>query len=160
MSLYLDREYTWGTTTKGVTAQAARLAAQSYITRRKHWLQRRAWEEQQQQLTQSLTSPSQDAVITFDYEKSFEQSYDDEDQTKTYRIMRKPFMRNNHLRMSLQPRLYPPRLPIPENNIPLSITATNPFSIRGKSYLTCVSCDGMTGETLFTILTEVVGAVD
>lgn len=74
--------------------------------------------------------------------------------------MRKPLMRNNYLRMSLQSRLYPARLPIPENNISLSITATNPFAIRGKSYLTCVSCDGMTGETLFAVLTEVVGAVD
>ena len=46
-----------------------------------------------------------------------------------YRFMRQPFMRNHDLRMCLQPRLYSPRLPLPEDHVALPVTAANPLPV-------------------------------
>lgn len=69
-------------------------------------------------------------------------------------------MRNYDLRMCLEPRLYSPRFPFPENNVTLSIAAANPFPVWRESDLTRVSRDGVPGEPLVPRLTEIVRAVD
>lgn len=74
--------------------------------------------------------------------------------------MRKPFVSNDDFRVSLQPGLDSPCLPVPENDISFSVSATNPFSIWGESHLTRVSGYRMTGKSFLTILAKVVGAVD
>jgi hypothetical protein len=61
--------------------------------------------------------------------------------------------------MSLEARLDSTRLPIPENNIPFAVSATNPFPIRGEPNLTSVTCNGVTCEPFLPNLPEVVSAV-
>lgn len=77
--------------------------------------------------THNLIKPSQDAVITLDY-RADEHNRACLEQT-TYRFMRKPFVRNDYLRVRFHPRLDTPRLPVPEHNIAFTITTAYPLAI-------------------------------
>ena len=68
-------------------------------------------------------------------------------------------MCNDNFGMSLHARLDPTSLPVPEDNVAFSITATYPFTIRGETNLTCISSHGMTCKPLLPILAEVICAV-
>lgn len=83
-------------------------------------------------LTHNLINPSHDAVITFDYThpKTHQPTTPTTRKNGTHSLMRQPLMRNNDLRMSPQPTLNPPRLPIPENNIPIGVPARDPLPVR------------------------------
>jgi len=69
-------------------------------------------------------------------------------------------MRYHDLGMCLEPRLYSPSLPLPEDHVPFSITATDPFPIWREADLAGVPCDGVAGKPLIPRLTEIVRAVD
>lgn len=69
-------------------------------------------------------------------------------------------MSNHHLRVRLEPRLYPSSLPLPENHVALPVTATNPLPVRREADLTGVPGDGVASEPLVPSLTEIVRAVD
>jgi hypothetical protein len=74
--------------------------------------------------------------------------------------MRQPHMINHHLLVSTQPLQDFTILPVPEHNIAFPVTRRDESSVRGEPNGACVSCDGMSGESLFTVLTESVGRVD
>ena len=61
--------------------------------------------------------------------------------------------------MCLEARLDASRLPIPENNITFTVSAADPFPVRGEANLASVTCNGVTCEAFLTILPEVVSAV-
>jgi len=69
-------------------------------------------------------------------------------------------MRNHYLRMRLEPRLYSPSLPLPENHVALPVTAANPFPVWREANLAGVPGDGMASEPLVPCLTEIVRTVD
>jgi len=69
-------------------------------------------------------------------------------------------MRDHHLRMCLESRLYSPRLPLPENYVPFPVTAADPLPVRREADLASVPGDGVASEPLVPCLTEVVRAVD
>jgi hypothetical protein len=62
--------------------------------------------------------------------------------------------------MCLEPRLYSPSLPLPENHVALPVTATNPLPVWRKADLAGVPGDGVASEPLIPRLTEIVRAVD
>lgn len=78
----------------------------------------------------------------------------------THSLVRQPFMSDDDLRVRSQTTLDPARLPIPEHDIPVRVTARDPFPVRRESDLTGVSCDGMTRKALLPVLAEVFGGVD
>ena len=69
-------------------------------------------------------------------------------------------MSNDHLRMTPQPRLDPPRLPIPAHDVALAVPAADPFTIRRKPDLARVARNGVAREPLLAVLPEVVCVVD
>lgn len=69
-------------------------------------------------------------------------------------------MCNHNLRMCLEPRLYPPSLPLPENHVTLPIPAANPFPVGREADLAGVPGDGMAGEPFVPRLAEIIRAVD
>ena len=62
--------------------------------------------------------------------------------------------------MCLEPRLYSPSLPLPENHVALPVTTTDPLPVWRKADLACVSGDGVASKPLISRLTEIVRAVD
>ena len=62
--------------------------------------------------------------------------------------------------MGLQTRLNATSLPVPENNVAFTVSATDPLSIGGKSNLTRIASDGVPSESLLAILSEVIRAVN
>jgi hypothetical protein len=62
--------------------------------------------------------------------------------------------------MGLQTRLNATSLPVPENNVAFTVSTADPLSIGGKSNLTCITSDGVSSESLFAILPEVIRAVN
>jgi hypothetical protein len=66
-------------------------------------------------------------------------------------------MGNDNLRMRLEPRLDPPGFPIPKHDISITISATNPPSVRGEADLTRVSGDAVPCESFLAVLAEIVG---
>lgn len=64
------------------------------------------------------------------------------------------------LGMCLEPRLYPPGLPLPEYYVALPVAAANPLSVWGEADLAGVPSDGVAGEPLIPCLTEVIRTVD
>jgi hypothetical protein len=78
----------------------------------------------------------------------------------THRLMPQPLMRNHHLTMRLQPALDPPRLPVPEHDIPRTIARRDPLAVGRKADLAGVPGNGVAGEPLLPVLSEVFGAVD
>jgi len=69
-------------------------------------------------------------------------------------------MRNNDFCMRLEARLDTSRLPIPENNIALTVSTADPFPVGGEPNLASVTCNGVTCKAFLAVLPEVVGAVD
>ena len=64
------------------------------------------------------------------------------------------------LRMCLEPRLYSPSLPLPEDHVTLPVTAADPLSVWREADLASVPSDGVAGEPLIPGLTEIVRTVD
>ena len=62
--------------------------------------------------------------------------------------------------MGLQTRLNATSLPVPENNVAFTGSATDPLFIGGKSNLTYITSDGVSSEWLFVILPEVISALN
>lgn len=69
-------------------------------------------------------------------------------------------MRDHHLRMRLESRLYSPGLPLPEDHVTLPITAADPFPVWREPHLASISSDGVASKSLVPRLTEIVSAVD
>ena len=62
--------------------------------------------------------------------------------------------------MRLEPGLYSPSFPLPENHVTLPVTTTNPLPVRREADLAGVPGDRVASEPLIPGLTEVVRAVD
>jgi len=73
--------------------------------------------------------------------------------------MWQPLVGNDDLGVCFQARLDATTFPVPKDHVSLAVSATDPLSIRGKSHLAGISCDGMSREPFLSILTEIVGAV-
>ena len=69
-------------------------------------------------------------------------------------------MSDHDLRMRLEPRLYSPSLPLPENHVTLPVATTDPLPVRRKADLTGVPGDGVAGKPLISRLPEIVCTVD
>lgn len=69
-------------------------------------------------------------------------------------------MRNDNFTVRLQPTLDFSILPIPENDIAISISRADPFSIRRESHLTCITGYSVTSKTFFAVLPEVVRGIN
>lgn len=69
-------------------------------------------------------------------------------------------MSYNNFGVSPETRLDPSGLPVPENNIPVSVSTTYPLSVRREAYLASVSCHRVAGESLLAVLPEIVRTVD
>ena len=69
-------------------------------------------------------------------------------------------MRNHHLRVCPQPRLDAARLPLPEHDVALAVSAADPLAVWGEAHLAGVPGDGVSSEALIPRLPEVVRAVD
>ena len=52
------------------------------------------------------------------------------------------------------------RFPIPEHNVSFAISAANPFSIRREADLTGVPGNGVTSESLLSVLSKIIRAVN
>ena len=74
--------------------------------------------------------------------------------------MRKPYVCNDHLGVRLQPRLDAARLPVPKYDIAGCVATADPLAIRGETDFTCITCNLVIGKPFFTVLTEIVRAVD
>jgi hypothetical protein len=74
--------------------------------------------------------------------------------------MRQPFMGNNDLGMTPQPALDTSIFPVPEYDVTLSISRTDPSPIWREAYLTSISCDAVAGKTLFAILSEIIRRIN
>jgi len=61
--------------------------------------------------------------------------------------------------MCLEARLDASRLPIPENDIALTVSAADPFPVGGEPNLASVTCNGVTCEAFLAVLPEVVSTV-
>jgi hypothetical protein len=61
--------------------------------------------------------------------------------------------------MSPESRLDAARFPVPENNITVPVTATDPFSVWREADLACIPCDRVSREPLVSGLSEVIGAI-
>ena len=69
-------------------------------------------------------------------------------------------MTNDNLPMSSQPTLDLPILPVPKDEIPFTVSRTDPSAVGREADLARVACDAVSCEALFSILSEVVGGVD
>lgn len=108
----------------------------------------------------SLISPSHEAVINFDYVQTVSSLPTEKDTRETHMLMRQPHMINHHLLMRIQPLQNLAALPIPEDNVALSVTGREESTVRGEADSACVAGDRVACKTLFTVLSEAVGRVD
>ena len=69
-------------------------------------------------------------------------------------------MSDDDFGVCLKARLYPTGFPVPEYDIPTRVPTADPFAIRRKSNLAGITSYGMTGESLLSVLSKVVGAID
>ena len=74
--------------------------------------------------------------------------------------MRKPFMSNDNLLVTLQTRLDVSGLPIPEHNVARPITAADPFTIGREANLASIPSNLMIRKPLLPVLAEIIRAVD
>lgn len=75
-------------------------------------------------------------------------------------LMRQPHMVNHHLLVRIQPLQNLAALPIPENNVALSVTGREESAVRGEPDGARVTGDGVACKALFAVLSEAVGRVD
>ena len=78
----------------------------------------------------------------------------------THSLMWEPLVCNDDLLVTWQTGLYPSRLPIPEYHISRAITTAYPLPVRRKADLASIAGDGVPCESLLSVLSEVVCAVD
>ena len=69
-------------------------------------------------------------------------------------------MCDHDLRMCLEPRLYSPSLPLPEDHVALSVTAADPLPVWRETDLAGVPGDGVTSKSFISRLAEIVRTVD
>lgn len=69
-------------------------------------------------------------------------------------------MRDDYLRMCLQPRLNPPALPVPEYDVALPIATADPLPVRRKPDLAGIAGDGVSSKPFLPVLPEVVRTVN
>lgn len=69
-------------------------------------------------------------------------------------------MGNNYLGMATQPALDVPIFPVPEYDVSLGISRTDPSPIRREANLTSVPCDTVSGKALFAILPEIIRRIN
>jgi hypothetical protein len=74
--------------------------------------------------------------------------------------MLQPFMGYNYFGMTPELALDTTSFPIPENHVTLCVSARDPLSVRGETDLASVSCNGMAGEPLFPVLSEIISVVE
>ena len=81
--------------------------------------------------THSFIKPSQDAVITFDYWMNINVMTPNRTSlAPSYRFMWEPFVCNEHFRVTFQARLDTSRSPVPNYQIPRSVSTADPFAVR------------------------------
>lgn len=74
--------------------------------------------------------------------------------------MGQPGMVDDNFSVRFQPFDNLATLPIPKDDVALTITTTDISSVGRKANLTGITGNSMTGESLFPVLTEGVGRVD
>ena len=74
--------------------------------------------------------------------------------------VRQPSMTDDDFLVCSDPLEQPGRLPIPEDDVPLSITRTQESSIGGECHFTSIPRDCVSFEDFLTILTQRVRRVD
>lgn len=74
--------------------------------------------------------------------------------------MRQPFVRDDHLGVRPDARLDAARLPLPEDDVALSVAAADPLAVGREADLAGVARDRVPREALVPRLPEVVRAVD
>jgi hypothetical protein len=78
----------------------------------------------------------------------------------TDRFMRQPLVRDDHLRVRLQARLDPARLPVPEHDVATRVATADPLAVGREPDLARVTRDRVPREPLLAVLPEVVSGVD
>ena len=72
-------------------------------------------------------------------------------------LMRQPHMVNHHLLVRIQPLQNLAALPVPEDNVALSVTGRKESAVRGEPDGARVPGDGVACKALFAVLSEAVG---